>query len=159
MVQDEISFDRNAIDLSEDNKRIIREEYLGASNFCDGDIFRHLRRCRLSNNPGEKTWLARLSESKRSDILQLEKAADKDRQMRKFRDSLDALLPFAGLWRALHIGAFHRLLPLHCPEVDTSHLQCNSVLMNLLGADVLSDQGQSNVGVHLRQQSIHTISA
>ncbi|KAI4228466.1 MAG: hypothetical protein L6R40_008131 [Gallowayella cf. fulva] len=109
-------------DLSEENKRLIREDYLGASNFCDGDIFRHLRRCSINNDQAERTWLARLSESKRRDVLQLQKAADKDRHMRKFRDSLDALLPFRGLWRALHLGALHRILPLRCPEELAQYL-------------------------------------
>lgn len=53
---------QDCLDLSEECKRAVREEYLGATNFCDGDMFRHLRRCSLDRDPGEKTWLARLSE-------------------------------------------------------------------------------------------------
>ena len=36
--------------------------------------------------------------------------------MERFRDSMDALIPYTGLWSALRIGTFHRLLPLRCPE-------------------------------------------
>ena len=36
--------------------------------------------------------------------------------MEGFRDSMDALIPYTGLWPALRIGTFHRLLPLRCPE-------------------------------------------
>ena len=35
----------------------------------------------------------------------------------EFWDSLDDLIPFAGLWPAIFIGTFPRLLNLHCPEV------------------------------------------
>ncbi len=38
----------------------------------------------------------------------------------KFVESLDALIPFAGLWPALQPGTFTRLLDLHCPEVRAS---------------------------------------
>ena len=109
--------------LSEPNKRKIREEYLGATNFCDGDIYRHFRRCVLQGNHNENQWLARLSDSKRRDVLQLNKAADRDGPMREFRDCLDSLLPFPGLWPALHIGTFHRLLTLRCPEELAHYLR------------------------------------
>lgn len=42
--------------------------------------------------------------------------------MKDFRDVLDSLLPFVGLWSALKIGTFHRLLTLRCPEEMTHYL-------------------------------------
>lgn len=56
-------------------------------------------------------WLSRLSKSKQDYIKRLEA------QPERFIDSLDALIPFAGLWPAVHIGTFPRLFSLHCPEV------------------------------------------
>jgi len=70
----------------------------------------------------EQSWLARLSESKRRDFLQLQRLAEKDDRMKEFRDVLDSLLPFVGLWSALKIGTFHRLLTLRCPEEMTHYL-------------------------------------
>ena len=65
------------LDLGELGRRVIREEYLNALNFSDGDIFRHLRYCSLRNErSGRVKWLSRLSESKRRDLRQLERFAD-----------------------------------------------------------------------------------
>ena len=111
-------------DLSEPGKRAIREEYSNALNFSDGEIFRYLRHCSLKNEQsGRVKWLSRLSESKRRDLKQLEKFAEEDEEMEKFRNSLDDLIPYTGLWPALKIGTFHRLLPLRCPEELTQYLK------------------------------------
>lgn len=56
-------------------------------------------------------FLARLSDSKQASLKRLELLP------LEFLDSLDALIPFAGLWPAFFIGTFPRLLNLHCPEV------------------------------------------
>lgn len=109
--------------LDEHTRRTIREAYSNTSNFCDGDIYRHARQCNLAGDVArEHLWLARLSESKRRDVLQLQRLAEKDERMKKFRDVLDSLLPFVGLWSALKIGTFHRLLTLRCPEEMTHYL-------------------------------------
>jgi len=42
--------------------------------------------------------------------------------MKEFQDALDSLLPFLGLWPALKIGTFHRVLTLRCPEEMTQYL-------------------------------------
>ena len=93
-------------------------------NFSDGDIFRHLRHCSLRNEQsGKAKWLSRLSESKRRDLNQLERFAEEDKEMERFRNSLDELIPYIGLWPALKLGTFHRLLPLRCPEELTHYLR------------------------------------
>jgi hypothetical protein len=56
-------------------------------------------------------FLARLSDSKQDCVKRLELLPV------EFWDSLDDLIPFAGLWPAIMIGTFPRLLNLHCPEV------------------------------------------
>ena len=99
-------------------KCAIREEYSNNLNFCDGDIYRHIRHYNLTGQLSkERRWLARLSESKRRRVEQLQKlAAAEGDPMRSFRDNLDRLVPFTGLWPALRLGTFHRLLTLRCPE-------------------------------------------
>lgn len=104
-------------DLSEAGRRAVREEYSNALNFSDGDIFRHLRHCSLRNEQsGRAKWLFRLSESKRRDLRQLKRFAEEDKDMERFRNSLDDLIPYIGLWPALKLGIFHRLLSLRCSK-------------------------------------------
>ncbi|KAL9129890.1 MAG: hypothetical protein Q9217_001790 [Psora testacea] len=115
-------------DVSADGKAAIRRRYANESNISDGEIYRHLRLCvRASNVDGMNHWLSRLSGSMRRDIQRLEKLALLQRPWQMFRDSLDKLLDYPGLWPALQLGAFHRLLTIHCPEemtryVDRIHL-------------------------------------
>ncbi len=85
-------------ELSEPGRRAIREEYSNALNFSDGDIFRYLRHCSLRNEQsGRAKWLSRLSESKRRDLNQLERFAEDDKEMERFRNSLGELIPYTGL--------------------------------------------------------------
>ena len=78
--------------------------------------------------------MARLSKSKQTDLLKLERMVAKEvpiGPMTKFRESLDNLIPFIGLWAALQIGTFHRILTLRCPEVIDS-LALKSFMTNKL---------------------------
>ena len=67
---------------------------------------------------GAQKWLARLSKSKQADVIKLEKMAIRTDAMRKFKQALDSLLPFVGLWSTMEIGTLHRILSLRCPEVS-----------------------------------------
>ena len=101
------------------------------------------------NKPRRRKWLARLSKSKRDDLIRLEKRAEEDSSMREFRDSLDALIPFTGLWPAMQLGTFHRLLTIHCPEVDIISLHnISSVLTIVLGNDAIPTSSQANVELY-----------
>ena len=71
------------------------------------------------NKPRRRKWLARLSKSKQDDLMRLEKRAGENTAMREFLGSIDALIPFTGLWPAMQLGTFHRLLTMHWPEVST----------------------------------------
>lgn len=105
--------------LSENGVQAIRDEYLNARNFYDGEIFRRLRQCHCTGNQAEKNmWLSRLSEAKQRDVATMEKRQDSE--SRAFADSLDGLIPFIGLWPALKLGTFHRLLSIRCLEVRES---------------------------------------
>jgi len=64
--------------------------------------------------------MARLSESKRRDVVQLQKMALKSMVMGALSEAFDKLLSYIGLWSALQLGTFHRLLTLRCPEVSRS---------------------------------------
>ena len=115
---------RVTLDLGETEVNELREEYSNAKNFFDGDIFRHLRRAHLAGNKFAKArWLAKLSRTKIRDIDLLEKRAAKDSQTQHLQCALDDLLPFTGLWPALQIGTFHRLLSLRCPEASLVYLR------------------------------------
>lgn len=79
---------------------------------CDGDVLRQIRTSTIRSDAVRKQkWLVRLSKSKQDYVRRLEA------QPERFLDSLDALIPFAGLWPAIQIGTFPRLLNLHCSEV------------------------------------------
>ena len=115
-------------DLQPLAKAALREEYANSKNYGDGHIYRYMRNCvRRKDDPGARKWLARLSESKRKDIKKLEKMAAKFPAMQDFQMALDRLLPFIGLWDALQIGTFHRLLTLRCPEVCYLHDFCGMI--------------------------------
>ncbi|KAL9128705.1 MAG: hypothetical protein Q9217_002666 [Psora testacea] len=106
--------------LDETVKKDIREDYANSRNFCDGDIFRYLRECDLRDDKrGKKKWLARLSQCKRKDVLQL---FDRE-ELGPLLTAFDELLPLIGFWPALQIGTFHRLLSLKCPEELRHYLQ------------------------------------
>ena len=102
--------------LSVDGIHSIRNEYLNARSWFDGDVFRHLRRCHLlGDENGKMKWLSRLSAAKQRDVQILGKR--KGVHDKAFAESLDSLIDFTGLWPALQLGTFHRLLSLRCPEV------------------------------------------
>ena len=106
--------------LSSSTLEVIRNESQNDKRFFDGEIYRHIRLCQqMSDQRGKKSWLSRLSDVKRRDVLQLEKRAEKCLRTRDFERSLDSLIPYRGLWPALQLGTFHRLLALRCPEVPT----------------------------------------
>ena len=138
-----------ASDLGETEVNELREEYSNAKNFFDGDIFRHLRRAHLAGNTSAKArWLSKLSKTKIRDIGLLEKRAAKDPQTQHLQSALDELLPFTGLWPALQIGTFHRLLSLRCPEVSFPIRWSRRLLITCPGNDEVSDTDQTYMGIY-----------
>lgn len=98
-------------DLNSLVKNELREQDPNASRWYDGDIIRQIRLSTLAEDSSRREkWLARLSKSKRKCLLRLEALP------RNFLESLDVLIPFAGLWPPVQAGTFPRLLNLHCPE-------------------------------------------
>jgi len=72
----------------------------------------------LKDETGRQHWLAKLSESKRKDFIQMDTRAVKNPAMNRFVAALDSLVPFASLWIDYMFGCFHRLLSMHCLEVS-----------------------------------------
>jgi Protein of unknown function (DUF3723) len=100
------------LDLSLQVRNSLREHDPNSAKYFDGDILRQIRIYIIRGDAARRQkWLSRLSKSKQDYIKRLEA------QPERFLDSLDALIPFAGLWPAVHIGTFGRLFNLHCPEV------------------------------------------
>lgn len=103
-------------------KDVLREHDAKSTKLYDGDIVRQIRISTLRGDIARRQkWFARLSKSMRRCLLRLEALPE------KFVESLDALIPFAGLWPALQPGTFTRLLDLHCPEARVSS-PCHIVL-------------------------------
>jgi hypothetical protein len=99
-------------DLSLQVKSLLREYDPNCAKFYDRDVLRQIRISTLRGDTARRDkWFARLSKSKQDSVKRLEALPE------KFWDSLDALIPFAGLWPAFRIGAVPRLLNLHCPEI------------------------------------------
>ncbi|KAK9341875.1 hypothetical protein V1522DRAFT_455243 [Lipomyces starkeyi] len=105
-------------DLSLQVKNVLREHDPNCAKYYDGDILRQIRISTIQGDTARREkFLARLSKSKQDCVKRLELLPE------EFWDSLDALIPFAGLWPAIFIGAFPRLLNLHCPEEMTRYLR------------------------------------
>jgi len=99
-------------DLNSLVKNELREQDLNASRWYDGDIIRQIRLSTLAGDSSRRDkWLARLLNSKPKCLLRLEALPG------TFLESLDDLIPFAGLWPPVQAGTFPRLANLHCPEV------------------------------------------
>jgi hypothetical protein len=99
-------------DLSLQVKNVLREHDPSCAKFYDGDVLRQIRISTIQGDTARREkFLARLSDSKQDYVKRLEALSE------QFWDSLDALIPFAGLWPAILIGTFLRLSNLHCPEV------------------------------------------
>lgn len=89
----------------------LREEYSNSINFCDGEIFRHIRLCRKENDTfNENKWWARLSKYKSKDLKRV-------LDIKELRQAFDDLLIVSGLWPAFHIGTMRRYLVLKCYKV------------------------------------------
>lgn len=98
-------------DLPIDVRLAYAEADLNSCPFNDGHIFRQIRlHHNTQNTYYEKKWLARLSPGKQRDLKQLIEWYP------SVTTALDRLLPFLGLWQALQLGTFHRLLSIRCSE-------------------------------------------
>ena len=102
-------------DLSPQVKNVLRGHTVNSTKYYDRDVVRQIRIFTLhGDTTRRRKWLARLSKNMQRCLLRLKALPE------KFVESLNALIPFAGLWPALQPGTFTRLLDLHCPEVRAS---------------------------------------
>jgi len=107
----------------------LREGFADSTNFCDGEILRHIRLYQARQDArSENKWWSRLSRDKKKDLKALLK-------INGFCDVFDDLMNITGLWPPFHIGTFRRYLTLNCHEVYPSKLwfrQANDGLQELL---------------------------
>jgi hypothetical protein len=105
------------MDLREPLYTSIKEAYSNSKNFSGGHIYRQIRLNQLRGKKKEVgQWKARLSKGSSTDITRLHRMAQECPAIRKFRDKLDLLLHFPGLWEDFQVRNLRRLLYLRCPE-------------------------------------------
>ncbi|KAH8800830.1 hypothetical protein F5884DRAFT_862755 [Xylogone sp. PMI_703] len=105
-------------DLNDQVKNEFREHDPNCAKFYDGDILRQILISTMrGDNVKRGKWMSRLSTSKQDCVKRLEALPP------MFCNSLNALIPFAGLWPTVLIGAIPRLSSLHCPEEMTRCLR------------------------------------
>jgi hypothetical protein len=96
------------------------QQYANELQFSDGDVFRFYRRAQQANDQkAVNRWLARLSASKKRNLMQLEKA-DHGRLIA----ALDALIPFIGLWQGFQLGSMNRIMPMRVWQVSKLLFHC-----------------------------------
>ncbi|GAB7336289.1 hypothetical protein MBLNU13_g09039t1 [Cladosporium sp. NU13] len=121
------------------------QQYTNELRFSDGDIFRFYRRAQQANDQkAVNKWLARLSASKKRNLMQLEKA-DHGRLIA----ALDALMPFVGLWQGFQLGAMNRIMPMRELSIYLSRILhfWNSVMEDFEPSELTP---QTVLALHLR---------
>lgn len=99
----------------------LQKQECGSRQFCDGEIYRNVRHYQTQgNSQAAGEWLARWSVTKCRDFKQIYHS--KANRHREFRENLENLLPFKGLWTSWLMGA--HLLSLQCPEVRCTYPLC-----------------------------------
>lgn len=106
-------------DINEELKTTLVEEYENQRTHTDGEIYRKIRQYEEEQNePFRQRWLARLSQTNRERLEQL----DSPKKLR-LRKGFDALLTIPGLWcRGMRISVIHRLVAIDCVEVGCDAL-------------------------------------
>jgi hypothetical protein len=116
-----------SVDLNQDLKTALIEEYSNEKKTHDGEIYRKIRGYQLERNPYfEKRWWAHLSgisDRRRQRLEQLFRHRD-------FTSAFDALLDIPGLWGGMRITTLHKMIAMRCDEAsparatDSIHLPC-----------------------------------
>ncbi|RDL30195.1 uncharacterized protein BP5553_10473 [Venustampulla echinocandica] len=120
-------------DSSTELQTHLREGFSNATNFCDGEILRHIFLYQGNDKLNEMKWWARLSPDKRRDLKFILRIPG-------FPEVFAALMTITGLWPPFHIGTFRRYATLNCPEQLLTYLRrilavfsfiadCNSEIM------------------------------
>lgn len=99
--------------MPESARQSLVEHYANEARFSDGDVYRFYRIAQDANDQkAVKKWLARISASKKRNLMQLERS-DHGRVVKAF----DALIPFVGLWQDFQLGSLNRILPMRVWQV------------------------------------------
>lgn len=104
----------NTLDIGEELKTSLVEEYANQKKPTDGEIYRKIRQYEGEDNEAfRERWLVRLSSSNQDRLAQLDK-----RRNRRLRRAFNLLLPIPGLWpHGMRISMLHRLIATGCVEV------------------------------------------
>ena len=110
------------LDLDQDLKTTLIEEYANEKKPSDGEIYLKIRQYQLERNLWfEKRWWARLSEHGRQRLEQLFRHRD-------IAAAFDALREIKGLWEAMRIKTLHKMFAMKCDEVSRISTGCSDSL-------------------------------
>lgn len=104
------------IDIGEELKTSLLEEYANQKKPTDGEIYRKIRQYEGEDNEAfRERWFVRLSSTNQDRLDQLD-----NKRNRRLRGGFDRLLPIPGLWpRGMRISMLHRLIATGCVEVSS----------------------------------------
>nr|KMM64374.1 hypothetical protein CPAG_00726 [Coccidioides posadasii RMSCC 3488] len=108
------------VDVGEELRISLLEEYANQRNPTNGEIYRKIRQYEEEQNePFQQRWLARLLRCNRERLEQLD-----NRRNRRLRQGFNALLAISGLWgREMRISMIHRLVAIDCVEEILNYLE------------------------------------
>jgi hypothetical protein len=103
------------VDIGEELRTSLLEEYANQKKPTDGDIYRKIRQYEGEGNEAfRERWFVRLSPSNQDRLDQLD-----NRRNRRLRRAFDRLLSIPGLWpNGMRISMIHRLIATGCIEVS-----------------------------------------
>lgn len=104
------------IDIGEELRTSLLEEYSNQKKPTDGEIYRKIRQYEGEDNEAfRERWFVRLSPSNQDRLDQLD-----NKRNRRLRRAFDRLLPIPGLWpHGMRISMLHRLIATGCVEVSS----------------------------------------
>ena len=104
------------VDIGEELRTSLVEEYANQKKPTDGDIYRKVRQYEGEGNEAfRERWFVRLSPSNQDRLDQLD-----NKRNRRLRRAFDRLLPIPGLWpNGMRISMLHRLIATGCVEVSS----------------------------------------
>lgn len=132
------------IDIGDDLRTSLVEEYANQKKPTDGEIYRKIRQYEGDYDEAfRERWLVRLSRSNQDKLNQLD-----NRKNRRLRRAFDRLLNIPGLWPGgMRISVLHRLIASSCVEVSCQ----SSVWFDSLTASIPKLQEIINYLEHVRE--------
>lgn len=110
------------VDIGEELRTSLIEEYANQKKPTDGQIYRKIRQYEGEDNESfRQRWFVRLSPSNQDRLDQLD-----NKRNRRLRRAFDRLLPIPGLWpHGMRISMLHRLIATSCIDVSSKIPVCH----------------------------------